>query len=169
MGGAGTSLWRGQRIPYAVSGTVDLASGAVALEKEHRGAYTNRVAYRGGFLALAGPDVDELAGRWAAATLAPSAGAGAGAGVSGAAPASSEALRRERAGSLLHGQCDRLRFALFGNTAHTGRGQQARRPARPAGCPAAPPFTRVPAASHLFSWLPSCPPVHAAASSFPLV
>ena len=41
------SVWRNIEIPFDLSGSMNVVSGAVNLTKVHNGTYTNEVHYRG--------------------------------------------------------------------------------------------------------------------------
>jgi hypothetical protein len=114
--GGGVSLWRGRRVHFDASGVIDLASGRAVVAKQHTGAFTNKVEYRGHLLAVPASDSRDYDARWAAATQAPPWSLHGGGRTSGAPPgsASLEALRRERAGALLSDHSQALRAALYG-------------------------------------------------------
>lgn len=45
LAGSGVSLWRDQEVPFVLSGSLDLRTLSVELEKTHTGQYTNTVTY----------------------------------------------------------------------------------------------------------------------------
>ena len=102
--GSGVSLWRSQRIPFDVSGSVDMRSGAAVVTKQHTGAFTNKLEYSGVFLVVPLLGVPELDIRWAAAANRVSE-----------ATVSNEAQRQQRAGALLLDYVEALRNPLYGD------------------------------------------------------